>query len=372
MVEFKRGLSGKNGFDPWHDGADKFADGARDKIANELIAFANAHGGTLVLGVAESKDSPPRAESITPVPRCAVLAQRLSQAIAAVIEPPLMPFPSIVPIEIDGDAGVVIFQVARSLNAPHRHRTSLQSFIRRGEEAAPMTMREIQDLTLQVERGLTLVEKQFSESAARFNSSARPSIGLALRATAVPLTPLSLPIPNDKTINPYLRSFRATKGKRTFEVTIPGDVYNYRPVLRGIRSVDRRDDGHISVEIRSTGFLEIFFYRLGSERTSFPADWYAGMACNALFMTDVLRLAANSPGTEYGLELEVIAPSKLIVFPNGGREFGFDDSWSIGGVVFPRYQISDQSRFGAVMELVDVDFWNAVGRRGDPPLQIEF
>lgn len=160
VVEFKEALSAKGGRDAWHDGAAKIGDVARDKIVNEVIAFANSHGGTLVLGITETDDKPARAEKIVPIQRCADLAERLSRALADIVEPPLAPFPSIVPVLIEGDAGVVVFQVAASRNAPHRHRGSLESYVRRGEQAVRMTMREIQDLTLQVERGLALLERQ--------------------------------------------------------------------------------------------------------------------------------------------------------------------------------------------------------------------
>ena len=67
VVEFKEALSGRGGRDGWHDGADSIGDAARDKIVNEVIAFANAHGGTLVLGIAESDDKPPRAAEVAPI-----------------------------------------------------------------------------------------------------------------------------------------------------------------------------------------------------------------------------------------------------------------------------------------------------------------
>lgn len=372
IVEFKEGLSAKGGFDAWHTGADKFGDTARDKIIHEIIAFANAHGGTLVLGLEESSDKPARAQAVKPIGRCADLAERLSRALAALVEPPLAPFPVIVPVLVDGDTGVVVFQIAASLNAPHRHRSTLQSYVRRGEQAVPMTMREIQDHTMQVERGLALLEGQFAASGDRFDCTQRASIALGLRATAVPLTQLSLPIPSDDKVKPYLNRFPATRGQRKFEIFIPGDPVNYRPILRGIRAVDTQENGYISVEIKASGFLEVFFFRQHGEALTFPADWFVGIACNALFMADTLRQAAGSPGTEYGLELEVFARSKFSVVANGGREFGFDDTWNAADVVFPKYSVGERSHFGDIMTLVDADFWNAIGKRRSAPLCVKF
>jgi hypothetical protein len=168
VVEFKEALSGRGGRDGWHDGATSIGNAARDKLVNEVIAFANAHGGTLVLGIAETDDKPARADKVIPIPRCAELAERVARALADTVDPPLAPFPVVVPVRTEGEAGIIVFQVAASRNAPHRHRNTLESYVRRGEQAVPMTMREIQDLTLQVERGLALLEQRFAQSAERF------------------------------------------------------------------------------------------------------------------------------------------------------------------------------------------------------------
>ena len=89
VVEFKRALQGKDGPDAWHDGVDKISDRARNELVSEIIAFANAHGGTLVLGIGETKDRPPRAEAIAQVRACADLAGRLALILRDVAEPPL-------------------------------------------------------------------------------------------------------------------------------------------------------------------------------------------------------------------------------------------------------------------------------------------
>jgi predicted HTH transcriptional regulator len=52
-VEFKKTLSDKRGGQhPWATGGD-VGDHARDEILAEVIAFANAQGGSLILGIEE-------------------------------------------------------------------------------------------------------------------------------------------------------------------------------------------------------------------------------------------------------------------------------------------------------------------------------
>jgi hypothetical protein len=68
LLEFKRELSGRDGRpDPWLAGG-HFTAHARDRLFREIVAFANAQGGTMVLGIAETADNPPRAEAIVPLP----------------------------------------------------------------------------------------------------------------------------------------------------------------------------------------------------------------------------------------------------------------------------------------------------------------
>jgi len=73
--------------DRWIEHGDRIGDYARDQILAEVVAFANANGGTLVIGVVESRDHPREAISLSPLPKCESLAQRLLDAAEDVVEP---------------------------------------------------------------------------------------------------------------------------------------------------------------------------------------------------------------------------------------------------------------------------------------------
>src|SRR3954471_1277466 len=53
--------------DRWVWKGDRVGDYARDQLLTELIAFANADGGTLVLGLQETDDEPRRANRLNPL-----------------------------------------------------------------------------------------------------------------------------------------------------------------------------------------------------------------------------------------------------------------------------------------------------------------
>ena len=66
QIEFKEDLSTRDGSpDSWMRGKNKVGDHARNSILKEAVAFANAYGGTLVLGIREPNTSPSAATKIT-------------------------------------------------------------------------------------------------------------------------------------------------------------------------------------------------------------------------------------------------------------------------------------------------------------------
>src|SRR5579862_8939045 len=89
LLEFKQELPGeRNRADPWPEGGD-FTATARDQLLREVVPFANAQGGTVVVGIEETEDDPPRAATILPIPRIHDLAARMAEAGRACIDPVL-------------------------------------------------------------------------------------------------------------------------------------------------------------------------------------------------------------------------------------------------------------------------------------------
>lgn len=119
-LEFKRDLRvPKGGQHPWHLGQDLDRH-ARDSIASEVVGFANAWGGTLVLGADEDKSTPRRCSEILPLPRAALLASKLEASLASIIDPPLANLVCRAVLDpTSQDSGVVLISVSRSVLAPH-------------------------------------------------------------------------------------------------------------------------------------------------------------------------------------------------------------------------------------------------------------
>lgn len=371
-VEFKAALSAKGGRDGWHDGANEVGERAKIELVREVIGFANSHGGTLFLGISETDDHPKRADGISAVRACADLASRITMFCRDLIEPPLAPHPAISSVSIDADAGVIIISVPASLNAPHRCTTNLESYSRRGNRTERMTMREIQDLTLRVDRGLTILNRRFEEKQQRFEHQQRSSTTFSFRGTAVPLSPLSAPIPGRPVFSLSTRRFAGHVGDRPVQAVFPGSFGIFRPILRGVHSRSNADNRTTEVELSQDGVVDVTYSVSNRDEPFIYAGWFMGFVANVLCAVDQLRDSADSPGTEYGVEFELRALQQCEIASYGGREYGTSGSLQ-GVVLFPRYSVRSRDEFSELVGQIEQDFWNAGGvSRSEPALKLEF
>jgi hypothetical protein len=167
----------------------------RDKLMEELVAFANADGGVLILGITETKSEPARANGFNLLPDVVSLERRLRDALVDCIEPRL-PFASVVavPIAPSGE-GVVILETEPSRLGPHRVRGTREATIRREDRCDQMTMAEIHDMVIHNARRLDAVTATLEERAKVFQktffrtllatSPTAPSSSLILKAALI-------------------------------------------------------------------------------------------------------------------------------------------------------------------------------------------
>jgi hypothetical protein len=391
-VEFKETLPAKTGQDRWMKDQQQVGDYARNELLAEVIAFANAFGGTMVLGVAESDDKPARAKVVVPLPKCVDLADRLRLQCRDCIEPQIPMLEVVgVPVQPDG-AGVVVFRAPRSRMAPHRHTVTRECYARRADRTEKMTMREIQDLTLNVERGLTAIESEFTRSAKafgeRFAGFVENHEAFGMRATAVPLIPISI---EDLQKNPeahlplvriagLVEEDKQIPNAKDFNVVVflPIDHVNYRPTLRGIDGKGGHKDFALELYGSASGLLEYrLMIKLGGQqadaraRAIFP-DWVMGMAANCICGIERYRRLAAATEVEYGLELQITSTIPANIGRYGGGGFTDLGPFPKGVTNFPRYSVGSPDEFTELGALVERDFWNAAGHAFGSRLVIDF
>lgn len=146
MIEYKGSFSGGSDFLAFNDSK---RNNAVDGIVRETIAFLNGRGGDIVIGAKEAANDHPKIEAITPIANVDATADRLGQALAALIEPTqsVLGVKAVRQCE-DATDGVIIVRAPSSLRAPHRSTRSKECYVRRGRESVRMPMDEVQDVAV--------------------------------------------------------------------------------------------------------------------------------------------------------------------------------------------------------------------------------
>ncbi len=403
QIEFKESLSTKgHSIDPWISGNGQIGERAKKEILEESVAFANAYGGTLLLGIGESDTTPSVADRISPVPRCAELVERLKLVFRDCVEPQL-PQLEVFAVPTKGDDGVVIIRVGRSRLAPHRVTTTLVCPVRRADRCEKMTMREIQDMTLNVSRGLERLEKQLSARSARFQQEFKrlktPEDAFGIRLTATPVGEairfervfrenriveeldqswykvLYQPGSGEKCgrvgRDGYMLSIGESASERAVrDIFCEKSTSLWRPLLRAARA--ELDSNHLSTdlplnsyrEIHCDGLVELGFVAVrqifvgGNGRLPplFPMPMFANLAVWA----DRVRCQANTPAAEYALEIGLcVKGGPVQIRGELGAEKG---TLQPGSTRFPRYSLGSPHEFNNLLGLFDRDFENFLGR----------
>ena len=374
QIEFKGSLPAKGQTpDPWENGGDHIGDRAKDKILEEVVAFANAHGGALLLGIKESDTKPPVATKISPIPRCADLAERLKLVFRDCVEPQL-PRLEVFAIPTDGQSGVIIIRVGRSRLAPHRVTRTLVCPIRRSDRCEEMTMREIQDMTLNVSRGLERLERRLLERSERFQQEfdclETPEDAFGIRLTA---TPVGEEIQIDRVfhqgsiINEFSIQWRTVSRQRNFNRHTLVSPFNtpfsdWRPILRGTRAEHYSDRSKHSYnyyrELHCDGLVELGIVLCSAEFRSkplFSPDWLVVMFANVAVWANHVRKQADAPTMEYALEVEIRVAGDAVL----PHEELFPTDITLPNVIFPRYPLNDPDEIPRLLTSFELDCWNS-------------
>lgn len=380
-VEFKETIPGRNGKpDPFIASGAKIAPYGREKIFAEIVAFANSYGGTLIIGIEETTDKPPKAAKISPVPRCTDLAERLKDIARSIIEPPL-PLVGIQGIETNGDRnGVVVFRVMSSRHAPHRLRDGMECWARHGASSVRMTMREIQELTIHKHREGSDIEQRFARQKVEFetwlreNATRVPPVVMGIRATAIPLSPITnVPRLHGRDdlflgLRDYVMDFGES---RKTDIITPVRGAKTRPLVRGVRRYVV-DDITYRRDLYENGTMDfqtmIVRERVGGHNRVY-LSWIISIAANTVDLVDHFRSAIGIPDIEYALDLQVTGMSseghipavELVGFGFGSTPLG---NFTPLPYISPRYSLGPKTEFMSLFNLIDRDLLDAVGMTG--------
>jgi hypothetical protein len=372
QLEFKEQLStnGKSE-DQWMQGSPQIGEKARNELLEVVVAFANAHGGHLLLGIEESGDKPSRAVAIRPIPRCAELAEKIRLQARDCIEPQL-PVLSTCGVVTDGNGGgVIVIRVETSRLAPHRLKQTRHCYHRRADRSEKMTMREIQDLTLSRDRGFAKVDEHFSVRRSSFDELMKEKLlGFGFRVTLFPIGhDFYLPtLQKHPFAFPHLRNYSAQFGDvggSHVDLHATNGGGSERPILRGVRRSYGSESAQTIQEATCDGGIEIIMTAdraTLAERPRIQIGWLLARVANGLSCADAMRRAGDAPELEYGLEIEVFpafANLNLVWFFDhfGEGNMGILDSVAM----LPRLSVGAPSVFNTVITIVTNDLRSIVG-----------
>ena len=385
QIEFKESLSTPgDSTDPWMSGENRIGEPAKKKILKEVTAFANAYGGVLLLGIGESDTKPPVAAKISPIPRCAELAERLKLVFRDCVEPQLPRIEIFAvqtegnPVQTEGDKGVVLIRVGKSRLAPHRVTKTLVCSIRRADRCEEMTMREIQDMTLNVSRGLERLERRLSERAKRFQQEFKrlgdPEDAYGIRLTA-------MPVGDEIRIDRVFRQGKIAEGfhepwrevwhhNQYLQDNFATAPIHWRPMLRAARAEPspNPDSNNHSYnryrEIHCDGLVELGFVSklldFDKKYLYFEEELPLIFFANLVVWADRVRIQALSPTVEYVLEVEIRAVGRTVSIRRSGAYLPLG-TLPPGSIEFPRYSLGDPAEVPKLLTLFHKDFLNSFG-----------
>lgn len=389
QLEFKSGLSTKaNSTDPWTSGGGNIGNRARDAILEEVTAFANAFGGALIVGIRESDDKPPVADELTPIQRCAELSERLKLVFRDCVEPPL-PLIEIVGVPVQNDCGAIVIRVGKSRLAPHRVKTTLVCPIRRQDRREKMTMREIQETTLNVSRGLERLDKRLSERSVRFpeefDKLSDPQNAFCIRMTALPVGDEFRfgRVFSQGHIVEELRepSLKVIETKSIGEPVGLADLLHefrpnlWRPMLRAARAEPASNSGSAKRklssyrEIHCDGLIE--WGLLSCEKSPkeektclLLPSWPIVLLANLIAWAHRVREEAGAPMAEYALEIQICArgPAVKVLNPDNDYRQPWLGRLAEDSRTFPRYALGNTDEAAHLLNQFRRDFWNWLGK----------
>lgn len=198
MLEFKGLLPEKNGKEhPWYRGGEDITTYTRDGLTAEVVALANAYGGRLFIGIAETQDRPRKAASVSPLPRCEKFVEQFQQALGAIVDPPLpgLQIRAVTNSSGEGEGAIVVAVPASNL-APHGIGRPPAAFVRRGTSCEAMTMRDLQSVFWETRTRTERINSARAEALADHASLLNNAVTVGLAVTMLALPHQDLAVPN--------------------------------------------------------------------------------------------------------------------------------------------------------------------------------
>ncbi len=280
-------------------------------------------------------------------------------------------------IDVDGTGqGVVVLRVPASRRKPHRHGVSKEVFYRRADETVRISMREVQELTIQALNETTRVQSLITDRRTRFrkeaiqwleanNKEAGNPRGAGIQYLAVPTVGMDL---GRVVGNPKLTDLGsivvATLPSKTVQLKwshLPDT--QWRPGLRSISNVNKNSaTRRADYSLHSDGRCEVScFFGLTAQVPFVAAGWLVGGLGVALSWIDRIRKESSAAG-EYIVACQLCvqgAPVNLM----GYQDDNPDDFARLpaGHFELPLMSMGSSDDDDRLLQRFNEDIWNLAG-----------
>jgi schlafen family protein len=391
-LEFKQALATSDGRpDRWTVDQSRIGASARDDIAKEIVAFANAYGGILIVGVEETDDNPKRAKSIASqqIPRVVDCAEQLERALRSIIDPPL-PMMEVRGVVSGGGTGALLIRVGSSPSAPHGFGRPSMAYVRRGSSSEPMTMRDLQSIFFEGRTRLDRVRARREEVRSDYEKIKiawnagklkrpydrepfpLPDHGIYFRCSAVPLDDFAignfpdkfLAVPNQLVPNPRILQHGDL-------VDFPANIHDWRRRYRSVQHVASAGDRRFwKAVIEADGSLSLVSIMNFTENSGLYMHVYAASILQAMVMSEWMRRWVGRPDIEYVVDADFACrgPMRLRLL-EGGFDATAEIPWS-GARVGP-YSIGRRDGFLRTFDGIERDLWDLCGTRRQEALALK-
>jgi hypothetical protein len=388
-LEFKRTLSTSDGQpDRWMQDQSGIGGVARDDIAKEIVAFANAYGGVIIIGIDETDDHPKRAaQPASPqIPRVADCAERLGRALRNIIDPPI-PMLDIrgVPSSRSSGEGAILIRVSSSPSAPHGFGVPPKAYIRQGSESKPLSMRELQSMFFERRTRLERVTNRQNELSALGQerwASRRPGAtsqgslpsrdlpAIQFRCSLVPTDDLAIDNFPDRFLGSQSQPYLRPEIGEMFVGELPRWTNEWRRRYRAVEYV-RTDSRQYSVaSLEADGVFNQIAIVAGPDSGPFKIDpaWFGKVILQGMVMAEWFRRWASRPDVEYALKGEFWNAGAQVRTSRNRDEWD-DVPWlheSIGP-----YSIGNRATFEETFDVIERELWDALRLRRQEGLKFD-
>ena len=231
-------------------------------------------------------------------------------------------------------------------------------------------MREIQDLTLQRDRGLAAMDAELRRRADAFDGrlvelGRQGHSAVGIRVTLVPVgSSLFVPrVYGNADVSPVEEEFRARFGAWEGELHSPARTNRVRPIIRGARHVARETTHELLIDVMCDGTIDFTYLNTQPPpQDNVFSEWLFGITLNGLLSAIRLRSAAGAPATEYAVEVELRSVNKALAFRPFYSTSTADPSAGANHVRFPRLSLGSTDEWKRVLNILLRDAYNAAGR----------